>query len=112
MRGERGTVLIEMVVLGFAVLAMVLPTILTAARLSEASAVAGEEARGVATWVARHGSAPDTEHRSDISVEVIDDVVHVSASISVDLITVGGSSVGTTVTSRFAMPISPYRSGR
>jgi hypothetical protein len=112
MRNERGTSLIEIMVLGFAVLAMVLPTVLTVARLSEASAIAGEDARGVAMWVARHGSAPDREHRSDITIEVVDGVVHVSASIDIDLVSMGGSGVGTTITSSFAMPISPYRSGR
>ena len=112
MRGERGTSLFEILILGFAIVGMVLPIVLTAARLSEASATAGEEARGVAVWVARHGAAPDTNHQSDITIDVIDGVVHVSASISVDLISVGGSDIGTTVTSRFEMPISPYRSDR
>ena len=112
MRAENGTSLIEILVLGFAILAIVLPTVLTAARLSEASAVAQNEARGVATWVARHGMAPDTDHRSDITINVIDGVVHVSASIAVDLVSLAGADVGTTVTSRFEMPISPYRSGR
>ena len=112
MRNERGTSLIEVVVLGFAILALVLPTVLAAARLSEASAVALEEARGVATWVARHGTQPEQAHRADITVDVIDGVVHASASIEVQLVSVGGAGVGTTVTSRFAMPISPYRSDR
>jgi hypothetical protein len=111
-RSERGTSLIEILILGFAIVAMVLPTVLTAARLSEASAIAGEDARGVAVWVARHGRMPDTDHRSDIEVEVVDGVVHVTASIAVDLVSLGGADVGTTITSRFAMPISPYRSGR
>jgi hypothetical protein len=111
-RRERGSSLFEIVVLGFAVLAMVIPVILTAARLSEASAVAGDEARGIATWVARHGSPPDAEHRSDITIDVDDGVVHVSATIAVELISVAGADVETTVTSRFSMPISPYRSGR
>ncbi len=112
MRRERGTSLIEILILGFAILAMVLPTVLTVARLTEASTVTGDEARGVAVWVARHGSAPETLHRSDITVEVVDGVVHVSASIAVDLISVAGASVGTTVTSRYVMPVSPYRSDR
>ena len=112
MKSERGTSLIEVVVLGFAILALVLPTVLAAARLSEASTVALEEARGVATWVARHGTQPVEAHRADITVDVIDGVVHASASIEVQLISVGGAAVGTTVTSSFAMPISPYRSDR
>ncbi len=112
MKNERGTSLIEMLILGFAILAMVLPTVLAVARLSEASAVAHEDARGVATWVARHGTPPQQIHRSDITIDVSDGVVHVSASIAVDLISVAGSNVGTTVTSSFSMPISPYRSNR
>jgi hypothetical protein len=109
---DRGTSLIEMVVLGFAILSIVLPTVLMTARMSEASSVALEEARGVATWVARHGTPPDQEHRADITIDVIDGVVHVSASIGVELVSIGGADLGTTVTSRFAMPISPYRSDR
>jgi hypothetical protein len=109
---DRGTSLIEIVVLGFAILSLVLPTVLMTARMSEASSVVLEEARGVATWVARHGAPPDQDHRSDIAIDVIDGVVHVSASIEVELVSIGGRGLGTTVTSNFAMPISPYRSNR
>jgi hypothetical protein len=112
MTDDRGTALIETVVLGFAILSLVLPTVLMTARMSEASSVALEEARGVATWVARHGTPPDQDHRSNITIDVIDGVVHVSASIEVDLVSIGGADLGTIVTSSFAMPISPYRSGR
>jgi hypothetical protein len=111
-RNQRGTVLIEMVILGFATLAMMLPIVLVTARMSEASAVTLEEARGVATWVARHGTPPDQDHRSDVSIDVSDGVVHVTASVEVELISIGGAEVATTVTSSFAMPISPYRSDR
>ena len=110
MRDEQGTSLLEVVILGFAVLAMVIPIVLTAARLSEATSIAGDEARGVATWVARHGVAPDSAPQSDITIDVTDGVVHVSASMAVDLISVGGADFGTTVTSQFSVPISPYRS--
>ncbi len=49
MTDDRGTALIETVVLGFAILSLVLPTVLMTARMSEASSVALGEARGVAT---------------------------------------------------------------
>lgn len=112
MRGERGTSLLEIVILGFAVVALVLPIVLAVGRLSEASTIAGDEARGVATWVARHGTSPANDHQSDISIDVSGGVVHVSASIEVELVSVGGAGVATTVTSNFSMPISPYRSDR
>ena len=112
MTDDRGTSIIEIVVLGFAVLAMVLPTVLMTARMSEASSVALEEARGVATWVARHGSPPDQDHRSEITINVVDGVVHVSAAIEIAIVSIGGADLGTTVTSSFAIPISPYRSNR
>lgn len=112
MTDDRGTSLIEIVILGFATLSLVLPTVLMTARMSEASSVALEEARGVATWVARHGSPPAQDHRSDITIDVIGGVVHVWASIEVELVSIGGAGLGTTVTSTFAMPISPFRSNR
>ena len=112
MRDQRGTSLIEVVILGFATLALVIPIVVTAARLAEATSVVGDEARGVATWVARHGVAPDGNHRSDIAIDVSNGAVHVTASMEVDLISIRGAGIGTSVTSLFSVPISPYRSSR
>lgn len=101
-----------MIVVGFGVVLVVLPIMLIVVRMAEASDVAADEARFVAVWVARHGSEPMFDQRSDIEVDVSDGVVVVSSSLDVDLIAVGGSKVTRVVTARFEMPISPYRSSR
>jgi len=107
-----GTSLIEMLVVGFGVLLVTLPIMLMVVRMAEASDVTADEAKLVAMWVARHGQEPALDQRSEIHVSVVDGVVRVESSIDVVLVGIGGSAVGTTVTSKFEMPISPYRSRR
>ena len=107
-----GIALIEMLMLGFGVALVVLPILLMVVRMAEASDVAADEARFVAVWVARHGTAPDVGSLSDIDIDISDGVVSVTSSLEVELIAVGGSHVTRTVTAHFDMPISPYRSNR
>lgn len=109
---ERGTVLIEMLVIGFGVMLVVLPLLTMVMRMAEAADVAAGDARATATWVARHGELPDVEPRSVVDVEIHDGIVTVHSSVDVPLIAVGGARVTTTVSARYDMPISPYRSGR
>ncbi|MEZ5175926.1 MAG: hypothetical protein R2823_06940 [Acidimicrobiia bacterium] len=109
---DRGIVMIEMVVVGFAVLALVLPTIVLTARMVEASDIATGEARSAALWYARHGALPGSDHDSELTVQRNGDEVRVVATVRVELLSVGGTGVSTTVSGSFAMPISPYRSGR
>jgi hypothetical protein len=104
--------MIETVVIGFTVVAVTLPIMLMATRMTEASDIAAGDARTAAVWYARHGELPDDESRSSMSVDVEDGVVRVSTAVQVDLIAIGGSKVQTTVSGYFEMPISPYRSNR
>lgn len=107
--GQRGTALIESIVIGFTVLLVVLPVLLVVLRLAEASDLAASEAQSVATWVARHGEAPSGID-DDTVVTIESGVVHVGSLVRVELIAIGGSSVGTSVSGEFSMPIGPYRS--
>lgn len=107
---EEGTSLIETIVVGFTVLLVTLPVLLAVVRMSEASDVANSEARAIATWIARHGVIPDSDQVGDVRVSIQNGSVEVESTVHVELIAVGGSSVGTSVSATFVMPISPYRS--
>lgn len=102
--------MLEMVVLGFAVVLMVLPVILTVARLAEANASVNGAARDGAMWVARHGGEPPPVEGVSVVVTDRGDAVEVSAAREVSLVGVGGAKLSTTVTSRIVMSVSRYRS--
>jgi len=109
---QRGTALLEIVVVGFAVVLMVLPVIGTVARLTEARADVHSAARDAAVWVARHGGEPPES--AGIQVVVVDrnDAVHVVATKEVALVDVLGATVGRTVRAAVMVPVSTYRSVR
>ncbi|MCB1246171.1 MAG: hypothetical protein KDB69_02770, partial [Acidimicrobiia bacterium] len=90
---DAGIVLIEMLVVGFGVVLLVFPILLTIARLTEATGRASDEARTAAEWVARHGSEPPADGSSVLTITVDGDVVVVTATKSVELVGVGGLSV-------------------
>ncbi len=110
--GETGTTLLETLVLSFAILVVTLPLLLVVVRMAEASDVVADEARSVALWYARHGEMPPGDHRSQLEVMLNGGAVHVESTLEVELISVRGSKVQTTVSAAFEMPISPYRSRR
>lgn len=110
--GETGTTLIEMLVLSFAILLVTLPLLLVVVRMTEASDIVADEARSVALWYARHGEMPAGDHRSQLEVKLTGGAVHVESTLEVELISIRGSKVQTTVSAQFEMPISPYRSRR
>jgi hypothetical protein len=112
-RDERGTVLLEMIVLGFAVILVVLPVLMTIARVIDANAAVTTAARDSASWVARHGA--QWEGGSDrVSVETSVDggVASATARATVTLIGVGGIKIDRDVVATFEVPVSPYRSNR
>lgn len=117
MTDDRGTVLLEMVVLGFATLLLVLPALITIARIVEASAAVEGQARASATWTARHGRPPDgpasggTGPRIDVELVVGEASVTATARSTLTLVSVGGLSIDRSVVAVFEAPISPYRSG-
>ena len=117
MNDDRGTVLLEMVVLGFATLLLVLPALITIARIVDASAAVEGQARASATWTARHGRAPDDARstggspRIDVQLVVGETSVTATARSTLTLVSVGGLSIDRSVVAVFEAPISPYRSG-
>ncbi len=113
MTSERGTVVIEMIVLGFATLLVVLPTLMTVARIVDANAVVAAEARDAASWVARHGSERGVQREGvRVEVSVGAGVVQATARATVTLVAIGGAKVDREVVATFEAPISPYRSNR
>ncbi len=113
MSSERGTVLIEMIVLGFATLLVVLPTLTTIARIVDMNAVVAAEARDAANWVARHGNQRIVERdgvRVEVSVET--GFIRATARATVTLVALGGAKIDREVVASFEAPVSPYRSDR
>jgi len=114
---ESGTVLLEMVVLGFATLLVVLPALITVARVVDASAAVEGRARASATWTARHGRPPDPVlpvgggPRIEVELVVGETSVTATARSTLTLVSVGGLSIERPVVAVFEAPISPYRSG-
>jgi len=102
--------MLEIIVVGFAVVLMVFPVMLTVMRLTEASASVNGAARDGAVWVARHGGPPPEIDGVDVVVTNHGDAVEVSAVREVQLVGVGGASVSTTVRSRVLVSVSRYRS--
>ena len=110
MMRERGTALVEILVVGFAVVLIVLPVLSTIARLTEANATVHAAARDGAVWVARHGDEPPGVEGIMLSIVEADGEVEVVASLEVTLVGVGGTAIGRTVRSRVAVPVGAYRS--
>jgi hypothetical protein len=111
MRDERGTALIEMLVLGSAVLLMVLPILVAAAHLADAANDVHATAVDAASWVARHGVLPvESDGSIALSVELDGAEVQVVAESDVTLFGVAGADVSVHVTRSVVVPVSPYRS--
>lgn len=109
-RSEHGVVLIEAVVVSFAVLAICVPVLSMAARLTDARTAASLEAESVASWVARHGDLPSTDDRFIVDVQTDGNTVVVTANTEVEVIGIGGARINVTVGDVARAPISPYRS--
>ena len=110
--GERGTALIEVTVVGFAVVAVVLPVLLAVLALAEAEARTTTAATDAATWVARHGTDPPDDPSIELEVAVYSDMVVVRASSPVELIGVEFTRARATIEHRVEASVSPYRSNR
>jgi len=113
MRNDRGTAMLELLVLGFAVVALFLPALLAVTRLAGARGTADTVAVDAAEWYARHGRLPPMlSEEVDLSIAEAAGDVQVRATVEVAVIDVGGVSITFPVTSVADVPISPYRSGR
>ena len=102
--------MLEIIVVGFAVVLMVLPVVSTVARLTEANATVHATARDAAVWIARHGGDAPPVEGVDISVVNRGNLVEVVATREVVLVGVGGAQLSRTVRSKIEVPVSRYRS--
>ena len=113
MKSERATAMIEVIVLGFATVLLILPTLVAVARFIDASAVAGSQARDAAVWMARHGTELTPQGQSvDIATAVDGGIVRSTARVRVTLLSVGAVKVERAVEMSYEVPISRYRSRR
>lgn len=111
MSDERGAVLLEMIVLGFAVILVVLPVLSTIARVIDANAAVTTAARDSASWVARHGAPWEGgSDRVSVATSVDGGIATSTATATVTLIGVGGIEIDRQVVATFEVPVSPYRS--
>lgn len=110
MTKEKGTALLEIIVVGFAVLLLVLPVIATVARLTEANATVNAAARDGAVWIARHGGEPPQVDGVVLSIVDSSAAIEVVATKEVSLIGVGGTTIARTLRSRVTVPVGDFRS--
>lgn len=116
---QRGTALLEAVVVGFAILIVVSQALVTLGRLESAGLAAEEAARHAATWATRHGDLEAAEEiatgflpDAKITVSRDGDGIVVEVALDVPLLGPDGSPLTHTVHGRAAAAISPYRSQR
>jgi len=109
---ERGTALIEMLVLSFALALVVIPSFAAVARIVDARVAVDDVAHDVAVWEARHGARYPGADGIEVQVRRTRDAVAVIAAKRVDIIGIGSTGLGITVRSAVEVPVSPYRSDR
>lgn len=116
---QRGSALLEAVVVGFAVLIVVSQALVTLGRLESAGLAADEAARHAATWANRHGDLEAAERiaagflpDARVTVSRDDDGLVVDVALDVPLLGPDGSPLTRTVHGRATVTISPYRSQR
>lgn len=113
MRGQRGTALIEIILLGFAIVALAIPTILSVSALAAAKGEAQTAAIDAAAWYARHGSLPDRSNDEiDLTLTTTDNDIVVHAVVEVTILGIGGARVVMSLGGTAKAPVSPYRSDR
>jgi hypothetical protein len=117
-RTEHGTGLIEVLILGGLVVALVLHAGLSAARLQAAGEAATEAAQLAAETAARHGTVADAIEvagrlapEADVTATRSGDEITVVVAIDVPLIGPENSPVSMEAIGRATARISPYRSG-
>ncbi|MEA2057315.1 MAG: hypothetical protein U9O63_01215 [Actinomycetota bacterium] len=117
MSRERGSSLIETLVIGFAVVLVVGQALVTLGRLDSAATRADEAAQTAAAWAARHGDtddalrlARDAAPGAEVSAVRHGDEIAVVVTISVPLVGPTGTPLTRTVHGRAVARVSPYRS--
>lgn len=108
---EGGTALIEMVVVGFAAVVLLVPTITAVVRLADAHGLVSGVAHDGAAWYARHGEHLGIQQAGVDAIYVVGDgSVEVTATTSVELVSLLGARVTVRVSDRATAAISPFRS--
>jgi hypothetical protein len=108
---ERGVATIEMVVIGFAIVAFVIPVVIATASLAEAHSRVLTAASDGAAWFARHGTeAPTSDAEVQVGYEVEAGSVRATATITVDVVPLMGGVLPVVISESVVVPISPYRS--
>ncbi len=111
MKHERGVATIEMVVIGFAIIALVIPVLVATASLAEAHGRVLTVASDGASWFARHGTElPSSDADVEVGYEVEAGSVRATATITVEVIPLIGTVLPVVITESVVVPISPYRS--
>lgn len=117
MTGEHGTALIGTLAIGFAVVLVVVQSLLVLGRLDAVSANVAEVASHAAQQGARYGGTADAERiarrllpDADIVVRSDGKTLSVVVTVVVPLIGPESSPVRQTVTGRATSTLSPYRS--
>ena len=115
---DRGSALIETLVLGFVAVMLVLQASMAAARIQTAGEEATEVAQAAATWAARYGDRDGAEQlvhdllpEATVEVKGGRDRIRVTVTKRVSLIGPSGSPLTRDVVGKASVRISPYRSG-
>ena len=111
MNHERGVATIEMVVIGFALVALVVPVLVATANLADAHSRVLTVASDGAAWYARHGTElPASDVAVDVDYEVEAGSVRATATITMYMVPLVGGVLPVVITESVVVPISPYRS--
>ena len=112
MRRESGVVLIETVLIGFGILAILLPLLLAVGAVAQARTYTSTEAADIAVWYARHGAMPEVPDGVVVEVDHANDVIAVRVAVDVEVLPVLGVGPSVSISSTATAPVSPYRSAR
>ena len=103
--------MLEIVIVGFVVLAIAMPTLVTIMKLADARGDVASVATNAAGWYARHGQRlPEHDGSIELTYSREADQVTVVASTTVSVVSVFGRSVDIPVAHRSATIVSPFRS--
>lgn len=101
-----------MVILGFAIVALVVPLLFMVGAMSHAKTSTQTIASDTAWWYARHGEVRVAPDGYNVDVATDGSVVTVTVTAAVPVIAVLDAGPSVAITSRQIAHISPYRSAR
>jgi hypothetical protein len=105
--------MIELVTMGFAIVALFVPSLLLVTTLGGAKGEVETAAVDAAAWYARHGELPPiTPDHVSVTVTITPEGVTVHASMEVAVVSIGGVEVTLPIANTAHAEVSPYRSDR